>query len=148
MAEKFKYRGGIDYIDSILGAFTGRSMPPLVTADFVSLDVHNTIVDNLYKNTKDYGYETFRIPDFVRKLIDKGKTGRKAGEGLYKTVIHESGVKIYQVYDIAHDYYRERMDHVFPFTEEMISFLQVGGYEAAFKALIDNQSLEASAPSG
>ena len=29
--------GGIDYIDSILGSFTGRNMPPLVTANFVRI---------------------------------------------------------------------------------------------------------------
>lgn len=34
-AEKYKDKGGIDYIDSILGCFTGRNMPPLRTADFV-----------------------------------------------------------------------------------------------------------------
>ena len=39
-AEKYKYNGGIDYIDAILGPFTGRAMAPLVTADFVGLDVH------------------------------------------------------------------------------------------------------------
>ena len=34
-AEKYKDRGGIDYIDTILGCYTGRSMRPLQTADFV-----------------------------------------------------------------------------------------------------------------
>lgn len=36
-AEKYKKEGGIDYIDTILGCFTGRSMAPLYTADFVRL---------------------------------------------------------------------------------------------------------------
>lgn len=34
-AEEYKEEGGIDYIDTILGCFTGRNMPPLSTADFV-----------------------------------------------------------------------------------------------------------------
>lgn len=46
--------GGIDYIDALLGSFTGRTMPPLATSDFVGLDVHKAIVDNIYKNTLDY----------------------------------------------------------------------------------------------
>lgn len=46
-AEKYRDNGGIDYIDAILGSFTGRSMAPLVTSDFVGLDVHKAIVDNI-----------------------------------------------------------------------------------------------------
>ena len=44
-AKKYKDNGGIDYIDAILGPFTGRNMAPLVTADFVGLDIHKAIVD-------------------------------------------------------------------------------------------------------
>ena len=43
LAEQYKDEGGIDYIDSILGAFTGRTMAPLTTADFVGLDVTKQI---------------------------------------------------------------------------------------------------------
>jgi len=50
-AEKYKDNGGIDYIDALLGSFTGRTMPPLTTSDFVGLDVHKAIVDNIYENT-------------------------------------------------------------------------------------------------
>ena len=32
-AEKYQDNGGIDYIDSLLGPFTGRTMPPITTAD-------------------------------------------------------------------------------------------------------------------
>lgn len=45
--------GGVDYIDAIIGPFTGCSMAPITTADFVGLDVHKTIVDNLYELTDD-----------------------------------------------------------------------------------------------
>lgn len=38
-AERYKDNGGIDYIDSILGSFTGRTMAPINTSDFVGLDV-------------------------------------------------------------------------------------------------------------
>ena len=143
MAEKYRYNGGIDYIDAILGPFTGRSMPPLVTANFVGLDVHRAIVKNLYDNTDDYAHEPFILPAFLQKLINDGKTGRKAGAGLYKTVIHDSGLKSHQVYDIAHGYYRDKMKYTFPFVEEMLLFLQVGNYASAFRALVENQSAEA-----
>lgn len=142
-AEKYKYNGGIDYIDAILGPFTGRAMAPLVTADFVGLDVHKAIVDNLYENTNDYANETFILPAFAESLIREGRLGRKAGEGLYKTLIHDSGAKIRQVFDIEHGYYRNVMKYKFPFVEEMVAAFQVGDYEKGFSALVNNRSLEA-----
>ena len=83
-AEKYKDEGGIDYIDNILGCFTGRNMPPLYTANFVGLDVHKAIVDNIYLNTKDFANHTFKLPDFVNELINDGRLGEKSKEGLYK----------------------------------------------------------------
>ena len=53
LAELNKDQGGVDYIDAIFGGFTGRNMSPIVTADFVGLDVHKSIVDYVYqKNMK------------------------------------------------------------------------------------------------
>lgn len=143
MADAYRDNGGIDYIDAVVGPFTGRSMSPLVTADFVGLDVHKAIVENLYENTDDYAHSSFQLPGFTQRLVRDGKTGRKVGAGLYKTVVHDSGRKIYQVYDIAHGFYRERMKYAFPFSEEMVRFLRIGDYEAAFHTLVTNQSQEA-----
>ena len=142
-AEKYKDNGGIDYIDSILGQFTGRSMAPLVTSDFVGLDVHKAIVDNIYQNTDDYARDTFIMPDFAEQLIKEGKLGRKANGGLYKIEILETGVKKSFVYDIASGSYRERMKYNFPFSENMITSLMIGDYATAFDKLIHNHSAEA-----
>lgn len=81
LAEQYKNNGGIDYIDAIMGAFTGRSMAPLVTANFVGLDIHKAIVDNIYENTCDYSHESFVIPDYVTTLIKNGHMGKKTGGG-------------------------------------------------------------------
>ena len=81
-AEKYQDNGGIDYIDSLLGPFTGRTMAPLTTSDFVGLDVHKAIVDNIYENTNDYVHEKFVLPTFVQELIDEGRLGRKTRQGL------------------------------------------------------------------
>lgn len=143
MAEKYKYNGGIDYIDSILGPFTGRAMSPLVTANFVGLDVHKAIVDNLYENTNDFAHYSFILPDYVKKMITKGKLGRKTGEGLYKTVLHDSGMKIHKVYDIENNYYRETMNYTFPFIEQMLENIKEGDYRKAFHILENNYSTEA-----
>ena len=143
-AEKYADNGGIDYIDAILGGFTGRSMSPLITADFVGLDVHKAIVDNIYSNTNDYAHNTFVLPEFCQKLIDDGKLGRKVGCGFYQLLRFEDGSKKMTVYDIATDSYRDQIRYIFPFAEKMLHDIQKGSYPAAFKTLIDNHSQEAT----
>lgn len=80
-AEKYRLQGGIDYMDAVLGPFTGRMMAPLMTADFVGLDVHKAIVDNVYQNTEDFLHSSFRMPDYANTLVFEGKYGRKTGGG-------------------------------------------------------------------
>ena len=143
-AEKYADNGGIDYIDAILGGFTGRSMSPLTTADFVGLDVHKAIVDNVYDNTNDYAHDTFVLPKFCQKLIDDGKLGRKVGCGFYQLLRFEDGSKKMNVYDIATDSYRDKICYTFPFAEKMLHDIQKGSYQAAFKTLVDNHSQEAT----
>lgn len=142
-AEMYKDSGGIDYIDAILGQFTGRNMPPIATADFVGLDVHKAIVDNVYANTKDYARSTFIMPEYMQKLIDEGKLGRKVKQGLYKTIVNEAGKKTQYVYDIDSGEYREKMRYSFPFAKKMIDYLHQGDYKMAFDSLKHNHSIEA-----
>lgn len=142
-SKKYMYNGGIDYIDSILGAFSGRAMSPLVTADFVGLDVHKAIVDNIQINTHDYENETFLLPEYVATLIKENKLGRKSGCGLYKSIKNEDGTRTQYVYDIASDTYRLNKKYDFPFVKTMITCLKNGEYEAAFLALLKDESLEA-----
>ncbi|MBQ8144846.1 MAG: hypothetical protein IJ042_08665, partial [Butyricicoccus sp.] len=142
-AERYKDNGGVDYIDSIIGQFTGRNMAPIATGDFVGLDVHKAIVDNIYENTKDYAHDTFVLPGYVQKLIDEGKLGRKTKQGLYKTVVSESGKRIQYVYDIETGEFRERVKYKFPFVTRMIAHLHAGEYDEAFQSLENNHSVEA-----
>lgn len=142
-AEIHKEKGGIDYIDSILGPFTGRNMAPLATTDFVGLDIHKAIVDNVYNNTKDYAHNTFITPDYVEMLISEGKLGRKSGCGLYKMVVNEDGSKVLNVYDIASDSYREKAKYYFEFASKMKNAFKEGNYKNAFKILFDDNSDEA-----
>lgn len=142
-AQKYKCSGGIDYIDAILGSFTGRTMAPLATSNFVGLDVHKAIVDNIYENTNDFAHETFVLPPFANELIDKGNLGIKSGCGLYKTEIHDSGTKIRQVYDVESLKYRNVIKYTFPFVEMMLKHLREGDYRKAFTVLVNNYSPEA-----
>lgn len=142
-AEKYQDNGGIDYIDAIMGTFTGRAMAPLATANFVGLDVHKAIVDNLYELTDDYAHETYVLPSFVQTLIDNGSLGRKSGQGLYKTVVNDNGSKRKTVLDISSGMYRDVIPYSFPFVEKMKKYIQNGDYTKAFDRLVNNRSLEA-----
>ena len=142
-AEEYADYGGVDYIDSILGPFTGRTMAPITTADFVGLDVHKAIVDNIYENTSDYVHSKFVLPKFVQKLIDEGKLGRKSGEGLYKLIRNEAGDKRMLVWDIETNQYRDEIKYTFPFAMRMKAFLREGDYDGAMRELVNNRSQEA-----
>lgn len=142
-AERYKDNGGIDYIDAILGPFTGRTMAPLATSDFVGLDVHKAIVDNIYENTHDYAYDTFVLPDFFQKLIAEKKLGRKSGGGLYQLVSYDNGLKRHTVLDINTGLYRDVIPYVFPFADKMKKYIAEGDYQKAFERLVNNNSLEA-----
>ena len=142
-AERYQDNGGIDYIDSLLGPFTGRTMPPITTADFVGLDVHKAIVDNIYENTNDYVHNKFILPEYVQTLIDQKKLGRKSGEGLYKLIKNDSGDKRMMVYDIKLGVYRDEIKYAFPFALQMKKFLRDGDYDDAIRVLIENKSQEA-----
>ncbi|WP_339220613.1 3-hydroxyacyl-CoA dehydrogenase family protein [Paenibacillus sp. FSL H8-0332] len=142
-ADLYKDNGGVDYIDAILGPFTGRSMAPLVTSDFVGLDVHKAIVDNLYYNSKDYARSSFEMPDFATNLIKDNKLGRKSGIGLYKIERQVDGKKSIYVYDVLSDNYRPKEDYVFTFAKNMVRELRIGNYNNAFAVLLNNHSIEA-----
>lgn len=134
--------GGIDYIDAIFGTFTGRLMAPCNTADFVGLDVHKAIVDNLQKNTNDFMNASFFIPKYVQTLIDEGKLGRKAKSGLFKLQINEDGSKIPLVYDINTKKYRVKNKYSFDFANKMREYFQNGDYQFAFDILRNDVSEE------
>ncbi len=142
-AEKYRDNGGIDYIDAILGSFTGRAMAPLTTADFVGLDVHKAIVDNLYENTYDYASETFVLPQFVKALVAANRLGRKTNGGLYQLVRYENGLNRQTVLDINTGLYRDVIPYVFPFADKMKKYIAEGDYQEAFKRLVNNHSQEA-----
>lgn len=142
-AEKYKDNGGVDYIDAILGPFTGRTMPPIMTADFVGLDVHKAIVNNLYENTNDYVHDAFAMPQYVQELIDRGMLGRKAKQGLYKLIKNDNGDKRMMVWDIKDGQFRDEIKYSFPFAIRMKESLKVGDYDQAILELINNHSQEA-----
>ena len=142
-ADKFKDKGGIDYIDAIFGGFTGRSMTPLVTSDFVGLDVHKAIVNNIYDNTNDFEHESFDFPEYAENLVKENKLGRKTNGGLYKIEIGEDKKKTLLVYDICTNQYRPKNAYSFSFATKMVESLKRGEYNNAFNVLLSDSSEEA-----
>ena len=142
-AELYRDSGGIDYIDAILGQYSGRSMAPLNTANFVGLDIHKAIVNNLHQNTCDYSHDTFALPDFAQKLIENNRLGLKTGSGLYRISRRDDGSRRYEVFDLSNDTFRKVNQYSFPFKNEMIDALRVGDYDTARRVLVKNHSIEA-----
>lgn len=143
LAEAEADAGGIDYIDAIIGPFTGRAMAPLRTADFVGLDVHTAIVDNVWENAPDWARDDFALPDFARNLISEGSLGAKSGRGLYRTERDADGNRSFYVWDIASSEYRHSEHYALRFADRMVSQLRMGNYEGAAKTLTSNASHEA-----
>lgn len=142
-AERYKNKGGIDYIDSILGSFTGRAMTPCATVDFVGLDVHKAIVDNLFNKTNDVQHESFLLPQYLEKLIMQGKLGRKTSCGLFKTETDEYGNKSKFVFDISTNKYVLTRNYQISFAHKVNEYLCNGDYNLAFDVLREDNSEDA-----
>lgn len=144
-AERYKETGGIDYIDATLGPFTGRNMAPILTSDFVGLDVHKAIVDNIYKNEKDdCSIESFSLPLFLDELLKKGYMGRKTGRGAYAKISDGNGGKKVLVYDINNSQYREKKVYDIPFKTAVLWLLSRGEYKNAWNIITESDSVEAN----
>ncbi len=78
----------IEEIDTLTGTLVGRPKSATFrTADLVGLDTLTYVSDNLYPTIPhDEQREMFRVPDLMRKLMETGSLGAKAGQGFYKKV--------------------------------------------------------------
>ena len=141
LSEEYKGHGGIDYIDSLFSGYTGRTMKPLETINFVGLDVHKAIVDNIYENVDDEYNEKFICPDFVGELINHGKLGLKTKEGLYRKAIVNDKEEL-QVYDIINKQYRKIAKYNNSTIDEIIKLINLAEYEKAYKILATDNSQE------
>lgn len=142
-AEKYADKGGIYLIDQLLSGYTGRAMSPLATADLVGLDVHKAIVDNIYENTKDVAHDTFKLPDFMQKLIDQGNLGNKSGKGLYKREKSPEGKTIRHIYNMKSGSYEIAPKLDIPFKKQAAALIQDSNYNAFVELLKNDKSEEA-----
>lgn len=67
-------------IDNGMKLGCGHPIGPLELSDFIGLDVVVHVADSLYAETRD---PAAVVPNNLRRLVDAGRTGRKAGRGFY-----------------------------------------------------------------
>jgi 3-hydroxybutyryl-CoA dehydrogenase len=73
--------GTAEAIDSVMKFGMNHPMGPLTLADLIGLDVCLFIMNVLYEGFKDTKY---RPCPLLRKMVDAGYLGRKAGRGFYE----------------------------------------------------------------
>lgn len=81
-----KYELGVEDVDTIFAKPMGRPKSAVFrTADVVGLDTFVHVSQNCYDTlADDEEREIFKIPAVMHKLVEKGWTGSKAGQGFYK----------------------------------------------------------------
>jgi 3-hydroxyacyl-CoA dehydrogenase len=129
---------GVHYLETVLGTHTGRSMGPFATIDFVGLDVHEAIADNLFQCTKDDANACFAVPSWLRKLTQQGRLGRKTPDagGVYR-VEGTGGDRQVFVYDIGRARYVPLAPdlHVPDVVAGVRRLQRIGRYSSAAKLL-------------
>ncbi|HEX8561507.1 MAG TPA: 3-hydroxyacyl-CoA dehydrogenase/enoyl-CoA hydratase family protein [Flavobacterium sp.] len=81
----------IEEVDKLTGPVIGRPKSATFrTVDVVGLDTLVHVANGLYENVPgDEAHESFRLPDFVSKMIENKWLGSKTGQGFYKKVDKE-----------------------------------------------------------
>jgi 3-hydroxyacyl-CoA dehydrogenase len=126
---------GVAFIDYLIGPQTGRAMAPLQTIDLVGWDVHQAIVENVYRNCpQDEACERFRLPAYLVEGIAQGRLGDKTPNkgGFYR----RAGGRVVEVLDPRSGGYQPFIPpRPLDFVERMKSFNRVGRYDDAIKLL-------------
>jgi 3-hydroxyacyl-CoA dehydrogenase len=142
LAEQYANQGGIGYIDALMGRFTGRALPPLMTIDYIGLDVFTAMLGNVRKDSQpNFNYS--QNPKFLDELIGKGCYGKKSGRGLYTQTILPDRSKQKWVLDLKHCDYQLLPYYGFPFAAKMTELQTQGELVSSFQALVDCTDEEA-----
>ncbi len=76
----------VEEVDKLTGPVIGRPKSATFrTVDVVGLDTLVHVANGLYENVpKDEAHELFKLPDFIRKMVENKWFGSKSGQGFYK----------------------------------------------------------------
>ena len=97
------YNLGLDEVDALTGELLGRPKSATFrTMDVVGLDTLLHVVLTMQdKLENDPWHKTFKLPNWLKKLINEGHLGQKSGQGIYR----KNGNNI-EVYDLTTNNYR------------------------------------------
>ncbi len=85
----------IEEVDAITGPATGKPKSATFrTGDLVGIDTLVHVAENLYDAApNDEMREYFKVPEFIKKMVEKRWLGDKTGQGFYKKVKTPEGKK-------------------------------------------------------
>jgi 3-hydroxyacyl-CoA dehydrogenase len=96
-------------IDAITGPPIGRpKSATLRTLDLAGVDILGHVVTNLRERLGDQAGSSWVMPGFVSRMLERGLTGEKAGQGFYKRVKKADGESEILTLDPATLEYRPR----------------------------------------
>lgn len=97
----------VEEVDSVAGPATARPKSAAFrTADLVGLDTLAHVGTNSYELLPDdEERHVFKLPDFMKKMIDDGKLGNKTRQGFYKKAKVDGKKQIFY-YDYTSDEYK------------------------------------------
>ncbi|GAA5029154.1 3-hydroxyacyl-CoA dehydrogenase [Marivirga lumbricoides] len=109
----------IEQVDELTGKAVGRPKTATFrTADLVGLDVLADVSHGLYENLKnDEERAVFKLPDFMRKMLENGWIGDKVNQGFYKKEKEGGDTKLYTL-DPAKMEYRPKENPSYLIVEE------------------------------
>ncbi len=83
----------IEEVDAITGPAVGRPKSATFrTMDLAGIDILSHVVGNLHERLPDeQDRATFVLPEFVRKMLERGAAGEKAGKGFFQRVKKPGG---------------------------------------------------------
>ncbi len=78
----------VEEVDKLTGPVIGRPKSATFrTADLVGLDTLAHVATGLYENVPDdEAHDTFKLPDYIQKMLENNMLGDKTGGGFYKKV--------------------------------------------------------------
>ncbi|MGX7666245.1 3-hydroxyacyl-CoA dehydrogenase NAD-binding domain-containing protein [Flavobacterium pedocola] len=78
----------IEEVDKLTGPVIGRPKSATFrTVDVVGLDTLVHVANGLYENCPDdEAHELYKLPDFIKKMMENNWLGSKTGQGFYKKV--------------------------------------------------------------
>lgn len=80
-------------VDKLTGPVIGRPKSATFrTVDVVGLDTLVHVANGIYENCpKDEAHDLFKLPDFIKKMVENKWLGSKTGQGFYKKIKNDDG---------------------------------------------------------